>query len=120
MVRISDSEWKIMSLLWDDEPRTMTQITKALFEETGWSKHTVITLLKRLEAKGFLHHEDGGRAKLFYSDVSRNEAVMEEKKNFLNKVFKGQAGLLVANMIEQGDFSSADIEMLKDLLNKGS
>ncbi|MBQ7587887.1 MAG: BlaI/MecI/CopY family transcriptional regulator [Lachnospiraceae bacterium] len=120
MVHISDSEWKIMNLLWDEEPRTMTQITKALYKETGWSKHTVITLLKRLEAKGILHYEDGGKSKLFYYDVSRSDAVMEEKKNFLNKVFKGQAGLMVANMIEQGDFSSEDIDMLRDLLSKKS
>ena len=57
MVQLSNYEWKIMNLIWDEQPRTITQLTKALAEETGWSKHTVITYLKRLESKGAVHYE---------------------------------------------------------------
>lgn len=33
-------------------PRTITQLTAALREDAGWDKHTAITMLSRLEAKG--------------------------------------------------------------------
>ena len=49
---VTDSEWKIMDQLWKNGEMTMTQITRALEEETGWSKHTVISLLKRMCQKG--------------------------------------------------------------------
>ena len=45
----TDAEWKIMEGLWESQPRTMAEITRALEPETGWTRHTVITLLKRMQ-----------------------------------------------------------------------
>ncbi|MCD7724467.1 MAG: BlaI/MecI/CopY family transcriptional regulator [Clostridiales bacterium] len=118
MNKISDAEWKIMNLLWDTQPRTMMQITKELFEETGWSKHTVITYLKRMEKKKIIHYEQGEKAKLYYTDISREEAIVEEKSNFLHKVFRGNAGLMIETMLEQEGFSDEEIDRLIDLLEK--
>jgi len=44
----TEAEWKIMEVLWDHSPRTMTEITAILEPTTGWTRHTVITLLKRM------------------------------------------------------------------------
>ena len=116
MIKISDAEWRIMDILWKEEPRTMMQITKELYEETGWTKHTVITYLKRMEAKGLIRFEEGKKAKLYYSDEARRDAVKGEKNNFLNKVFGGNTGLMVSTLIKQGNFSGKDIDELIDLL----
>ena len=51
-VNLSDGEWKLMNRLWEGGELTIAQLTAALREETGWGKHTVITMLSRLEAKG--------------------------------------------------------------------
>ena len=51
-VNLSDGEWKLMYKLWEEPSRTIAQLTAALQPETGWSKHTVITMLNRLEGKG--------------------------------------------------------------------
>lgn len=118
MKKISDAEWKIMNLLWESEPKTIMQLTKELFEETQWSKHTVMTYLKRMEQKGVVHFEEGVKAKLYYSDISRDEAVLEEKQRFLDKVFYGNAGLMVETMIAQEEFSKDDIDYLISLLEK--
>ena len=59
---LTDAEWKLMHRLWEQSPQTITQLTTTLREETGWEKHTVITMLTRLEAKGAVRHEAGGRA----------------------------------------------------------
>ena len=45
---LTDAEWKLMHRLWETAPQTITQLTAALREETGWEKHTVITMLSRL------------------------------------------------------------------------
>ena len=47
-MKLSDGEWKIIQLLWKESPQTIIQLTKALDEETGWTKHTVISYLKRM------------------------------------------------------------------------
>ena len=58
---LTDAEWKLMHRLWEQSPQTITQLTAALSAETGWEKHTVITMLTRLEAKGAVRHEEGAR-----------------------------------------------------------
>lgn len=50
-IDLSNSEWKLMNRLWQTSPMTITELTAALKEETGWSKNTVITMLSRLEGK---------------------------------------------------------------------
>ena len=44
-MNLSDSEWKLMNHLWDGSPHTITELTAAVKDETGWSKNTVITML---------------------------------------------------------------------------
>ena len=57
-IGLSETEWKLMDALWEEPPKTITQLTKALEEDTGWGKNVIITMLKRLEAKGAVRHED--------------------------------------------------------------
>lgn len=90
MVNISDSEWKIMNVLWENSPCTIMQITKTLSESTGWTKHTVRAFLKRLE-KGAVYHEEGGKAKQYYAKVPQTEVVMEEVRSFLDQNLQGEA-----------------------------
>ena len=80
-INLSDSEWKLMGQLWEDPPKTITELTAAMRTETGWSKNTVITMLSRLEAKGAVRHEEGGRAKRYYPAVDRQDAARVETEN---------------------------------------
>ncbi len=116
---LSDAEWKIMELLWEKEPRTMMDITKELADDTGWSKHTVMTYLKRMEEKGALHYEEGDRAKQYYADLNRQAVMVKETEHFLTKVFKGKMGLMLNTMVEQNAISKEEIQELYDILEKG-
>lgn len=62
-MQVTNAEWKIMNILWE-QPRTIMQITSMLSEETGWTKHTVITLLKRMQEKGTVYYVEGEKAKM--------------------------------------------------------
>ena len=84
MVSLSDGEWKIMNRLWEQES-TITELKNILYEETGWDKHIIITMLSRMEKKGAISHKDGGRAKIFYPLVSREEVSMQETRGFCRK-----------------------------------
>ena len=58
MVKLSEAEWKVMNLLWEESPKTIMQITNCFKEKTGWTKHTVMTFLRRMEEKGAVHYEE--------------------------------------------------------------
>ena len=91
-VNLSDSEWKLMNRLWEQSPRTIMELTASLKEDTGWSKNTVITMLARLEAKGAVRHEEGGRAKRYFPAVDREDAAAAETESFLSRVYGGSHG----------------------------
>ena len=118
MIALSDAEWKIMNVLWDDSPKTITELTKALSETTGWTKHTIITLLKRMEAKDAVYFEDGERAKHYFPNIPQNEAVLEETKSFLDKAFKGKLALMINTLIAEEDLSDQELDELYSILEQ--
>jgi len=117
-INLSDSEWKLMRRLWERSPRTITELTAAVREESGWSKNTVITMLARLEAKGAVCHEEGGRAKQYFPVLRREDAVRAETENFLSKVCGGSLGLMMSAMVESRRLTEADISELSAILDK--
>ena len=117
-VNLSDAEWKIMNLLWEEAPRTMMQITNALKDETNWTKHTVISFLKRMEEKGALYHEEGEKAKLYFPSLNREEAALQETEDFLERVFEGRMGLMLNTMVEQKALSGKEISELYEILKQ--
>ena len=117
-VNLSDSEWKLMNRLWQSAPRTITELTAAGKDETGWSKNTVITMLGRLEAKGAVRHQEGGRARQYFPAVDRGAAARAETESFLSKVYGGSLGLMVSNLVETRALTAADIAELAAILER--
>lgn len=115
-INLSEGEWKLMKRLWRRAPMTITELTAAAKEETGWSKHTVITMLSRLEGKGAVGHLNGERAKGYYPRIRREEAIYAESESFLDKV--GGLGLLVSAMAERNALTEADIAELSAILEQ--
>ena len=113
---LSDGEWKLMNKLWEKEPRTITQLTAALQEETGWSKHTVITMLSRLEAKGAVYHDETTQAKRYYPKLEREDAARSETRSFLDKFYGGRLGLMMSAMVDSRVLSQEDINELTAIL----
>ena len=118
MIKLSEAEWKVMNFLWEEAPRTIMQITNHFKETTGWTKHTVMTFLRRMEEKGAVHYEEGERAKLFYPDIEKTEAAFQETEEFLDKVFNGRLGLMLNTMVERKSLSGEEITELYEILKR--
>lgn len=117
-VSLSDGEWTLMNCLWEQYPMTITQLTAALQEETGWTKHTIISMLSRLEGKGAVAYQEGARAKAYYPVLARVDASRSETRHFLNKVYGGSFGLLAQAMADAKALTKEDIEELSAILEQ--
>ena len=115
-IDLSNSEWKLMNRLWQDAPMTITELTAALKEDTGWTKNTIITMLSRLEGKGAVRHEEGQRAKRYFPALDQEDAIEAETETFLDKV--GGLGLLMNTMVEKNALTEDDIAELSAILEK--
>ncbi len=116
-VNLSDGEWRLMTRLWEASPRTITQLTAELRESTGWEKHTVITMLSRLEAKGAVRHS-GGTPKQFFPTILRQDAQRQETESFLDKVYGGRLGLMMSAMVDARALTQNDIDELTAILER--
>ncbi len=117
-INLSNSEWMIMKCLWDEAPLTVTQIAKAMKEKIGWAKSTTKTLVSRMEAKGYLRYEEGGKAREYYPAAQRSEVVLAETESFLSRLYNGSLGMMVNTLVDHHNLSQQEIKELRDILDK--
>ena len=116
--KISDAEWLVMKVIWQESPLTASSVIEHLKNETDWSPKTVQTLIGRLVKKGALGVKKDTNLNEYYPLVSKEECMREETKTFLQKVYGGSLKVLIANFVNNEALSPKEIEELKSLLNE--
>ena len=114
---ISESEWRVMKIIWSDPPQTLPEILERL-RETGWSKTTIQTYLARLVKKGALLTKRQGKGYLYYPAVSERECQLAESRSFLGRVYDGSLSKMVMGFVKSGNLSEAELKELKSLLDQ--
>jgi BlaI family penicillinase repressor len=115
---ISDAEWALMELLWEDSPRTSAELCVTLEKSRRWKRATVMTLLGRLVAKGGVATEGEGRRWKYSPAVPRESCVAQETRGFLDRLFHGALLPMVAHCIEHQKLTTQEISELRALLNQ--
>lgn len=116
--KISNSEWLVMRVLWEDSPKTSTNIIKALSTETDWKPKTIHTLIARLVKKGALGMDKDTGQHIFYPLMNKEDCIQEETGSFVQKIYEGSIYNLVANFIHDEKMSVSEMEDLKKLLDE--
>lgn len=120
IIRLQPSEWTIMEKLWEESPRTIMQLYHSLEKETGWSKSTVHTLLRRMNEKGIVFYEEGEKAKQYYPDVERDDAAIAETENLLERVYKGSVSMMLSTLLRNNNLDDKDIRELYEILGEAA
>ena len=115
---IHSSEWKVMECIWEHEPVSIMQVVKFLQEKSGWSKSTIITMIKRLQKKGIIGYKENGRSKILYTLVSREEIALSETDTLLEKVFHGSISLMLNTLLNEKSITAEERAELIDILDK--
>ena len=118
-MRLSEAEWKIADCLWRNNSMTITELTRELGPVTGWSKNTIITMLKRMVEKGAVTYVQEDKAKRFSPAIDRTEAELEETTSFLDKVYNGNVGLMISNLIGSDQLTEEQLEELRKIIREG-
>ncbi len=117
-VKLTASEWSVLSCLWEDSPRTVMQLVAELGGQVGWAKSTTITTLRRMEEKGLVRAEQGARGKLYTPAVEREQAVTAETHSFLDRVYQGSVGLMMSAMARRQELSGDEVAELRAILDR--
>lgn len=116
---ITESEWKIMQVLWRKSPQPAYDIIEALAAEQ-WHPNTVKTMLARLTRKKALKVTQYKNLHLYTPLITEEQGVQSESEDFLQRVFGGAVRPLLVHFARRQKLTKADIEELKRILEKGT
>ena len=113
-ISFTDREADIMHVLWERGPSVVSDVQKQLQDKLAYT--TVLTMLRTLEAKGFVGHEEEGRQHRYFATVQRQAAQKSALKHLLGKFFKDSSELLFARLVSDQKLSPEEIRRMRKIL----
>lgn len=113
-IRLPDSELQIMQLIWDLENNGVKDIHAGLITATypevigHLALTTILTLITRLQKKGFIKIEKRGRTNYSKPLISEAEYKVGAAENFFKSVFKGDKKSFLDALRANGIISDTD------------
>ncbi|TWT30171.1 Penicillinase repressor [Posidoniimonas corsicana] len=119
-VAISDAEWLVMNVVWDDQPVEAQQVVDRLSAANDWSPATIKTMLHRLVKKQALTFERDGKRYLYRAAARRGDCVRRASRSFLDRVFGGSAAPALMHLVKNSKLTDDEVAELRRLLDKKS
>ena len=113
--KLFESEAKVMEIIWDKSPISAKEISLIAAETIGWNKNTTYTVIKKLEAKGFIRREDPGF--ICTPLISQNQMQQVEAVSLVKKVFGWSRKVLFSALLEDEPLSDEEIDELRKLID---
>ena len=114
---LTDSEMRLMRIVWKIEPCTVGDVVEGLPEGEDLAYSTVLTTMRILEEKGYLGHVKDGRAYVYNAIVPEGQVRKHALKHVMNKYFNDSPELLLANIFGRDDVSGEDLKAIRNLID---
>jgi len=114
---ISESEWEIMTVLWEKKPLTANEVISSLQERTDWKPKTIRTLLDRLVKKNVVGVNKEKRIYTFFPLYSQDECQHAEAESFVKRIYGGALKSMLVQFIQEDSLSEEDIKELRSILD---
>jgi predicted transcriptional regulator len=117
-IQFTDREIDVMEVLWERGPSLVAEVRAALRDELAYT--TVQTILRTLEGKGYVSHEQEGRGHRYFATVKQRAAQTSALRHLTRKLFKGSAELLFIHLVSDQKLSAKQIRNMRELLESKS
>ena len=114
---LTEAELRLMEVLWEKRSATIADVTEAL-PPPPIAYNTVLTTMRILEQKGYVSHEEEGRAYVYSPLVEREEAAQSAVGLLLNRFFGNKSAELALRLIENERPGEAELQRLKTLIEQ--
>lgn len=115
---VSDAERQVLHVLWEFGPGPVREVQERLKESgSDWQRSTVITLLQRLEAKGYVDSDKSSHAFVFRAAVSRDDVVHQRMRELADEFCDGNAAPLLLTFAQRQSFSESELTELRRLID---
>lgn len=118
IAELTEAEWAVMKAVWENEPCAAGTVQEALAESKDWAYSTVKTTMDRMVNKRLLKITRIRNLQLFSSKISQADAKRGEFRKMLKRAFDGALTPMMQFLIENENFSKAELKQLRDLAAK--
>lgn len=116
---VSETELEVLRVLWERGPGTVREVDDVLRGRgRSWAYTTVLTLLQRLEAKGYVSRETEGVAHVYHAAVSRDRLLRTRLRELSDRFTEGSATPLVQALVDGHRFTRDEIEHFRRILDE--
>ena len=117
-IRLGRLELQIMNVVWDRGKATVHDVKNALSRRKP-AYSTILTMMRKLEAKGYLKHEVDGRTYVYRPSISRQAVRHGVLGDVVERLFEGSASLLLTSLCEQNRISENELCEIRKLIEEG-
>lgn len=110
---LTDGESRLMNVLWKKRRATVGEVVATLPRRHTVAYNTVQTMLRILEAKGYVAHEQVGRAFVYRPLVEQRIARRRAVGHLLKALFDNSPSQLVLDVLDDERIDPDEIERLK-------
>jgi BlaI family penicillinase repressor len=111
----TDRELDVMAVLWELGAATVAEVRERLPDDLAYT--TVLTVLRILEEKGYVEHEEVGKAYRYRPKVGREAAERSAVRRLVRKLFRGSPELLLTHLVSDRSLKEEDLRRLRALLD---
>jgi predicted transcriptional regulator len=113
-IALTDREADVMQVLWDHGPSLVAEVREHLADLLAYN--TVLTILRTLETKGYVDHQEEGRGHRYFASVQQRAAQTSALRHLTGKLFKGSDELLFAHLVADRKLTPAQIKRMRAML----
>jgi len=117
---LTEGEQRLMEVLWARGRATVAEVLDALPERDRPAFNTVQTMLRIMEKKGYLRHEERGRAFIYHAKVERDDAARAAVQSVVKRFFHNSAGLLAVRLLENEELSAQELTQMRQLIDEAT
>jgi len=112
-------ELEMMRIVWTtDAGVTVRDVYEELRKRRPIAYTSVMTSMKTLEQKGYLKTSQQDRAHLYRPAKPKQQVIRSMVREFVDRVFNGSAGPLVAHLVEDDQLSESDLREITRMMGK--
>jgi len=116
---VTDAEREVLKALWDAGPSTVRNVVELLGQRgQQWTRSTVITLLQRLEKKGYVACDRSKFAFVFEASLTREDVAEQRLKELAGELYAGDAAPLVLAFAQRHRFTSDEVRQFRELIEQ--
>lgn len=117
-LQLTVPEWHMMECLWENAPRTGRECVEYMSKSVGWSRSTTLTMLRRMTEKQLIRCIDSKDVLQYSPMIRRDDAVMKETEDFLDRVYQGSVSMLMSAITRKQQLSKEEIDELYAILQQ--